>query len=400
MNIFLILFIVCISLTCVLALWFLRYCNFLINCRSIDSEIKVKMDYEPFVSIIIPTYNEELMIGNKLKNTVELDYPEENSEIIVIDSASTDNTVNIAKNFKPLIIITEKERKGKAHALAKAFKKAKGELILITDADAMLNNDVLKKMVPYFADPAIGAATGKLSLVGEKSTSRISEEAYRTFFDILRIYESRIASTMVFNGPLMMFRANIIEPPSMNSVADDTEMAFQVIRKDYRAIYIPDAVFYERIPASNDVRLRQKERRAQGLVQSFIRHRDMLFNSRYGLFGKVIFPAEFIVHILLPFALAFTLFSTVLSFLYEPVKTSIILITSWIIILPYAVNVYQKAGQRDKTRLSFDNIIVTIFSFIQLEFALFIGAIKLFFYGSNYKWQQIKEVRIDDMPHQ
>ncbi len=380
-------------------MWFLRYCNLLVNYKKADSGIKTETDYKPLISIIIPTYNEELMIGDKIRNTFELNYPKEKREVIVVDSASTDNTVNIVKNFDSLILITQKERKGKAHALAEAFKHAKGELLLITDADTMLNKDVLEKIVPFFADSTLGAATGRLSLLGKESASKTSEQAYKTFFDILRIFESRIASTMIFNGPLMVFRANIIEPPSVNSVADDTEMALQVIRKGYRAIYVPEAVFFERVPASNNIRLRQKERRAQGLVQSFIRHRDMLFNDKYGWFGKVIFPAEFIVHVLFPFALIITIFSTIFSFLYEPVQTFLITITVAFIMLAYAISIYRKLERKTEgeTKSNFKDILVTIFSFLQLEFALFKGAVKLLLYGSSHKWEQIKEVRVGDV---
>lgn len=399
MNIFLIVFIIIISISGVLALWFLRYCDLLVKHKAVHQVIKAEKDYMPYVSIIIPTYNEGLIIRNKLENTLDIDYPEKNREIIVVDSASSDDTEYIVKDFKSVILLTEKERKGKSHAIAEAFKRVRGELLLITDADAMLNRDVLEKMVPFFADATIGAATGKLSLVGKESKSKTSEGAYRTFFDILRIYESRMVSTMVFNGPLMLFRASIVEPPSMNSVADDTEMAFQVIRKGYRAVYIPDAVFFERVPASNDIRLSQKERRAQGLVQSFIRHRDMLFNGKYGQFGKVIFPAEFIVHILLPFALVFTTISAIISFFYEPIATTIVSITAAMIIMFYALSVYRKFVHEteNKKKLNFDEVKVTVLSFIHLEFALFMGAVKLFIYGSNYKWEQIKEARVEDV---
>ncbi len=396
MNISLILFIICLSILTILVVCFLVYCNFIFCYKNINS-IKGDVGYKPLVSVIIPTYNEELMIGSKIKNTLDLNYPREKLEIIVIDSASTDDTVNIVKNFNSLILITQKERKGKAHALAEAFKSASGALLMITDADTMLNKDVLEKIVPFFADSTIGAATGRLSLLGKDSFSKTFEQAYRTFFDMLRMSESSVASTMVFNGPLMVLRTNIAEPPSINSVADDTEMAFQIIKKGYRAIYVPEAIFFESVPASNKVRLMQKERRAQGLVQSFIRHRSMLFNDKYGLFGKVIFPAEFIVHILLPFALLITIFLMIISFLYEPVKTFIIAVTAAIAISVYAVNVYLKFGKKTGSikKLDLKDIVIVAFSFFQLEFTLLKGAMKLLLFGSNYKWEQIKEARLE-----
>lgn len=399
MNIFFTILSFFLLLITFFSLWFLRYCNLLIMYKNKDPGIKQDPFYQPMVSIIIPVYNEELMIENKINNTFELEYPEEKREIIVVDSASIDNTVKIVNNFKNITLLTQPERMGKAHALSLAFKYAKGDLFLITDADAMLNKDVLGKIVPFFADPSIGAATGKLSLVGKDSTSKISEQAYRTFFDTLRFYESSIASTMIFNGPLMVFRSSIIEAPPINSVADDTEMALQVIKKGYRAVYIPEATFFERVPTRNSIRLKQKERRAQGLIQSFIKHKNMLFADNYGLFGKMIFPAEFIIHVLFPFIIIFTLFFMLPSFYYEPVQTLIITSIAIIIVSSYAIGVYRKFGleSNDGTKSNFRSILFTILSFIQLQLALFKGAVKLFFLGSSHKWEQIKEVRVGEV---
>jgi cellulose synthase/poly-beta-1,6-N-acetylglucosamine synthase-like glycosyltransferase len=399
MNIFFEVFFFFLFLITFFSLWFLRYCNLLLKYKNKDHGIKQDPFYQPMVSIIIPVYNEELMIGNKINNTFELEYPEEKREIIVVDSASIDNTVKIVNNFKNITLLTQPERMGKSHALSLAFKYAKGDLVLITDADAMLNQDVLEKIVPLFADPSIGAATGKLSLVGKDSTSKISEQAYRTFFDTLRFYESSIASTMIFNGPLMVFRSSIIEAPPINSVADDTEMALQVIKKGYRAIYIPEATFFERVPSRNSIRLKQKERRAQGLIQSFIKHRNMLFADNYGLFGKMIFPAEFIIHVLFPFLIIFTFFCMIPSFYYKPVQTLLIMAIAIIIIFSYAIGVYRKFGleSNDGTKSNFISIMITIFSFIQLQLALFKGAVKLFLFGSSHKWEQIKEVRVEEV---
>jgi len=196
----------------------------------------------------------------------------------------------------------------------------------------------------------------------------------------------------------MVFRSGIIEPPPISTVADDTEMALQVIRKGYRAVYVPEASFSERVPEKNKIRLKQKERRAQGLVQSFIKHRYMLFNNNYGLFGSMIFPAEFIVHVLFPFMLIFTIFFMVLSFYYMPFQTSMITAAGMIIIFSYAIGVYRKFGNRNGngTNPDFKNILITIFSFFQLQFALFRGAVKLLLFGSSHKWEQIKEVRTGD----
>ncbi len=394
MNIFIIIYTLILLIITLLSLWFLRYCNFLMKSKKEDSGINTDRNYKPSVSIIIPTYNEEILIEKKIKNTFELMYPEAKKEIIIVDSASTDNTIKVVKSFTNVILLTQEERKGKAHALSEAFKHAKGELFLITDADAMLNSDVLEKTTPYFADSSLGAGTGRLLLVGKDSASRSSESTYRTFFDKLRIMESRISSTMILNGPLMIFRSSIIEAPSMHSVADDTEMALQIIEKGFRAVYIPEATFFERVPEKNNIRLKQKERRAEGIVQAFIKHRNMLYNDKYGLFGMKIFPAEFVIHVIFPFILFLTILFLALSLIFMPLPTLAITAIALIIVTIDASNVYRKfENNGSEGRKS--NILEIIYSFLQLQYALFKGTLKLLFSGSNYKWEQIREVRVE-----
>ena len=86
------------------------------------------------ISIIIPTYNEENVIERKINNTLELEY-EGNIDIIIVDSNSSDNTVQIAQKFKTLKIIEEETRLGKTHALNRALKESTGEIVVITDAN-------------------------------------------------------------------------------------------------------------------------------------------------------------------------------------------------------------------------------------------------------------------------
>lgn len=109
----------------------------------------------------------------------------------------------------------------------------------------------------------------------------------------------------------------------------------------------------------------------------------------------MIFPSEFIVHVLLPFALPITLISTIISFIYEPLTTAVILITATTIVLLYSLNVYRRVVLETGTgtKVKLNEVKITVFSFLQLEFALLMGAVKLFLYGSNYKWEQISDTR-------
>jgi len=385
------------TITALISFWFLRYCKGLAKYKNASFNVSIDSSYQPTVSIIIPTYNEASSIKDKIENAIELNYPPEKVKIIVIDSASTDGTADIAERFESVKVIRQPERKGKSSALAEVFKVATEEIVVITDADAMLDKDVLKNAMPYFADKSVGAVTGKQILINPNETiSQQSEQTYREFFDTIRTIESKIASTMIFNGPFMAFRQNVLEAPPQNSVADDTEMAIHVIKKGYRALYIPEAIFYEKIPLSNESRIKQKERRAQGLVQSFWRHRDILFNTKYGKFGTDVFPSEFAVHLLLPFALMISIIVFSISLYID--MTSSLIITS---IYLFAVGIYTLAVYSDINKIvnssnkdaNIKDIMITFLSFMQLQFALLSGALKMVIFGTSHIWEQISDIR-------
>ncbi len=391
-----------LSITTYVSIFFLRHCKRLTGYISNDINTNIEASLKkPFVSIIVPTYNEAVMIENKLRNTLSLQYPSNEMEILVIDSASTDKTGEIAARFEKITLVRQAERHGKSSALAEAFSLVKGDIVLITDADALLDKNAVKIVVAYLSDPNVGAVTGKQVLVThEDKKIEKKERSYRDIFDLIRNAESNMHSTMIFNGPLMAFKKEVLEAPAPNSVADDTEMAILVIKKGFRTLYAPEAIFYENIPLSDKSRLKQKQRRAQGLVQSFWRHRDMLFNSKYGLFGKEIFPAEFAVHIILPFALLISIVTVIIGLFLE-FWNSLMIVAAFVLLnSAYAASTYSKIArfmgneeiESDESK-TIEKIVVTTMSFLQLQYALLIGSLNLLFCGSHFKWEQIADAR-------
>jgi cellulose synthase/poly-beta-1,6-N-acetylglucosamine synthase-like glycosyltransferase len=123
-------------------------------------------NYRPKVSIIVPTYNEVGLIRGKLDDIASQDYPRELMEVVVVDSASTDGTPNIVRewmeshrDFK-VILVEEGVRRGKAYALNRALEVAMGDVVVITDVDSTWpSRDTLANALSWFSDPLVGAVT-------------------------------------------------------------------------------------------------------------------------------------------------------------------------------------------------------------------------------------------------
>ena len=259
------------------------------------------------VTVLVPTYNEQDTIQMKLQNIFEQTYPRQLIRVVIADSASTDNTRELALDFHKghpelsVRIVEEGKRRGKPAAIAQATGRCDTDIIVITDADIELRDYSLARITENFADPLIGAVTGRQEIPNPLSSSNTEvESAYRGICDVLRIGESRLDSTPIFAGEFMAFRKTAARNWDPDSVADDTALALQIRKNGYRTIMDPRAVFIEQAALSFRARMRQKGRRGMGIIQALLRSRGMLFRHVYGIFGSLILPAELFLHVVSP----------------------------------------------------------------------------------------------------
>lgn len=244
--------------------------------------LNIDRDYQPKLTVIVPTYNEEGFIEAKLSDIVRQDYPKEKMEIIVVDSASTDATADLAETWKArhlnynIKLLKETDRMGKARALNLALRHAEGEIVAITDADAFLGQHSLREAVPFFSDLTVAAVTGIIQPDRrenrENENTEGYESIYRGYHNVIRIAESKIHSTPIFNGQLMFFRKDCLLKLggfSLDVGADDSYTATRIALAGCRAIAVPEAVVYEPMPKSMQSYTTMKARRALHLVQTF-----------------------------------------------------------------------------------------------------------------------------------
>jgi cellulose synthase/poly-beta-1,6-N-acetylglucosamine synthase-like glycosyltransferase len=282
--------------------------------------MKVDENYKPKVSILVPTYNESSIILLKLLNLSRLKYPKDLVETIIIDSNSTDGTLEIIKQFLTTTpeanvkLLTERSRKGKSNALNHALNCCSGDVVIVSDADCFWPADILHKALPFLADPLIGGISGPKILLNSKQTwvTRM-EEAYLRSANFLRVGESKSGSTVFFEGGFSAFKKDALDRfDAYETGSDDCGTVISVIEKGFKAMLVPPAEFFSPFPISFRGKIAIKSRRANQLVRVFGRYLHLILKNRIKTAKKVIVP-NVVLYLFSPIAfLAFALLTFVL----------------------------------------------------------------------------------------
>lgn len=182
--------------------------SILILGKIIKRKNKTIANNEKSISIIITAHNEEKIIQQKLENVISLDYPKEKVEIIVTSDNSTDKTNEIVKEFiknhpkENIKLYKVKKRMGKTNAQNEAVKIAQNDILVMTDANAIIKNDAIKELVKSFSEN-ISYVTGKLEYInGDLSETSNSEKQYWDLDTKIRDIESNIQTITAGNGAL------------------------------------------------------------------------------------------------------------------------------------------------------------------------------------------------------
>lgn len=337
---------------------------------------------EPTVSIVLPTYNEERIVETKLDDLLDLDYPMEKVELVVVDS-STDDTRRIIREYfaeldaPELVLVEEDERRGLAPALNDAYAAASNRMVVKTDCDSKLSSDALREAAANLADEEIAAVTGRnVEVLGGSEV----ESGYRGVQAHIQQLESRLDSTLIFHGPFSAFENDALLPIDPNSLADDTELALKIRRQGERVVFDPDVQYMEASHSEFVKRRKQKDRRGMGLIRLLVQHRDAL--GRYGNYGRVVLPFNWWFMIISPWLLTVTLVVGTVA--------TVSLFGIGGLALPLAVGVFAYLGQKDLL-----GPLQPFYSIFDTQVSLLRASIELLTGDSDGTWDVDTELRED-----
>ena len=200
-------------------------------------KLQINKNFQPEISVLIPVHNEEGSIESKLENMKKVSYSEGSIEIIVADDASEDKTLMIVQNFVEnnpelnIKVVRQNPRAGKSAVLNEALAVSSNPIVVVSDADTQWPLDILQKALPYLSDSTVGAITGRgVNRSTDQSWVTESEDTYLHLTSLLRLGESKIHSTIRFEGGFCAYRKEAFERFDCETGADDSGTALKVVQ--------------------------------------------------------------------------------------------------------------------------------------------------------------------------
>lgn len=308
-------------------------------------------DHAPPIAVLAPAYNEEVTIVESVDSLLALHYPQ--FEVIVINDGSKDGTLqqvighyglspvkrfyDLAVEHKPIrglyasprlprLLVIDKENGGKSDALNAGINVARAPLFCSIDADSLLESDALLRAVrPFVEEPDLTVAVGgtiRLANGSNIASGRVMEvKLPKNFLGLVQIIEylraflmarlalSKMQVLTVISGAFGLFRRQLaveVGGYSHGTVGEDMELVVKLHRllrdrkQPYRIEFIPEPVCWTEAPESLKILGRQRARWQRGALETFFKHRDMLFNRRYGRIGFLGFGQILVVDIVGP----------------------------------------------------------------------------------------------------
>ena len=240
--------------------------------------------YRPRVSVIVPVYNEEVIIRRTIKALLKSDYPL--TEILIIDDGSTDQTASTIKKYfsrNPKVKLLQKENGGKASALNLGFQNALGDIIITIDADTIFKPATISDLVKNFSDSRVAAVTGNCKIGNIHNQLLMWQHIeYVTAQNLDKRAFEELGCITVVSGSNSAWRKSVVEELGFyhnDTLAEDTELTIRILNAGHKIVYDERAISYEESPETIKEFVKQRFRWSYGVLQTTWKHKKSIFSS-------------------------------------------------------------------------------------------------------------------------
>ena len=224
----------------------------------------------PEVTFMVCAFNEQDVVAEKMANIRELDYPKDKLHVMWVTDGSTDQTNELLAQYDEVETVYSPERKGKTAALNHGIGAVKSEIVVMTDANTMVNREAIREIVRLMQDPKVGCVAGEKRVMARKEgeIAAEGEGLYWKYESVLKRLDSELYSAMGAAGELNAIRTKLYEPMPENALLDDFVMSMRMVDRGYKIAYTSKAYAMEYGSANLEEESKRKRRIAAGGLQS------------------------------------------------------------------------------------------------------------------------------------
>ncbi len=324
--------------------------------------IQNKDGYFPFVSILVPVFNEGKVLKESIESLLDLDYP--NYEILIINDGSSDNTsevgvslVGYQKGRTGLVKVSliNKPNGGKAKALNAGIQYAEAQFVLCMDGDSQLSPNTLKMAVRHFIDPAVGAVAGNVKVQNRKKfMTDLQALEYLEGLNMARSAQGFIQMVNIIPGPIGLFRKNALKDAgfySSDTFAEDADVTLKILSVGWKIIYEPNAIAYTEAPITIHQLLKQRYRWTRGILQAIRKHKKFLINPTINFNNSLILWTMFYEALVWPAMNIFVNLYFIVVALFYGMSSFIFLWWIGIAVLDLMAAIFCIAAEKEEFRL-------------------------------------------------
>ena len=240
-------------------------------------------DRLPEVTLMVCAYNEEDIIAEKMDNTRRLDYPSDRLHLVWVTDGSNDNTNVLLSAYPEVKVIYSPERRGKAAALKHGIKEIDTEIVMMTDANTMLNPEAVREVARLMQDPKGGCVSGEKKVMARSDSDEAAqgEGLYWKYESTLKRLDSELYSAMGAAGELCVIRRQLMTDIPDDTLLDDFIISMEIVKKGYKIAYTSNAYAMEYGSADLHEESKRKRRIAAGGLQSCWRLRSLMNPLRH-----------------------------------------------------------------------------------------------------------------------
>jgi cellulose synthase/poly-beta-1,6-N-acetylglucosamine synthase-like glycosyltransferase len=290
-------------------------------------EYGVDTVFEPLVSVVTATHDEEMVIAKKIENVLSSNYPSDKLELIFVDDSNDSTPQKIqaySQKYSNIHLIRFNERMGYSPSMITGCNAAHGEIIVMNDAGSFLDTEAIPNLVAHFSNPKVGVVTGNDVLMNTNESAGKSESLYLKFLDFQRTAETNMDSTFFIKGEATATRKNLISDLEKCGATFDSTVGMFVRQKGYKVVYDSNVKFYEYAPSTHDGLVKQKTIRAANLIKVLWRFKHLMFKPKLGKYGSIILPMNFAMLTIAPIAIMLGLMLLVIMPFFDLFLSAII----------------------------------------------------------------------------